>query len=155
MGKKKSASRSRKRTSSSRRGKDGSDLTQISTSELTAEIRRRERRLQSLRLKRESMLTRLADLDAEITSQERGLGQAGQVARKRGVVRRPRNKLRLVDALEKALDGRTMSVTEVADFVQREGYRTTSPNFRTIVNQTLIGYKTRFKRVSRGQYTAK
>ena len=45
-------------------------------------------------------------------------------------------------------DGRERAV----DAVQRNGYRTTSPNFRTIVNQTLIKHTDRFKRVSRGQY---
>ncbi len=35
------------------------------------------------------------------------------------------------------------------------GYMTTSPSFRTIVNQTLINHPKRFKRVSRGVYTAK
>lgn len=47
-----------------------------------------------------------------------------------------------------------MSVTEVAEAVQRQGYKTTSPSFRTIVNQTLIN-SGKFRPVSRGQYTAK
>ena len=46
-----------------------------------------------------------------------------------------------------------MSVTEAADAVRANGYITTSPNFRTIVNQALIR-DARFKRVGRGLYTA-
>ena len=52
------------------------------------------------------------------------------------------------------LSGKTMGVTELSEAVQKAGYRTTSPNFRTIVNQTLIKDK-RFKRVERGLYTVK
>ena len=59
----------------------------------------------------------------------------------------------LGNALEKLLTRRTMSVTEMSEAVQKAGYRTSSPNFRTIVNQTLIGNKKVFKRVARGQYT--
>jgi hypothetical protein len=60
----------------------------------------------------------------------------------------------LVDALANVLDGKTMSVTESADAVLASGYVTTSPNFRTIVNQTFIKNRSRFKKVSRGRYTA-
>jgi hypothetical protein len=38
--------------------------------------------------------------------------------------------------------------------VLASGYVTTSPNFRTIVNQTFIKNRSRFKKVSRGRYTA-
>ena len=62
--------------------------------------------------------------------------------------------MNLVQALAKVLKGRSMGVTEVSHAVQEAGYRTTSPNFRTIVNQTLIKSPL-FKRLSRGQYTAK
>jgi hypothetical protein len=44
-------------------------------------------------------------------------------------------------------------VTEAAEAVQRAGYRTNSPNFRTRVNIALI--RGGFKRVGRGQYVAK
>lgn len=60
----------------------------------------------------------------------------------------------LADALAKALNGKTMSVTELAEEVQRKGYRSTSPNFRLIVNAALLKGDG-FKRVGRGQYTLK
>jgi hypothetical protein len=61
----------------------------------------------------------------------------------------------LVESLHEVLAGRTMSVTEVSDAVQKAGYKTASPNFRTIVNQALLANSDRFKKVARGQYTSK
>lgn len=71
--------------------------------------------------------------------------------------RRPgrRNASSLVESLRGVLSGKTMSVSEVAEQVQKAGYKTTSPNFRTIVNQALLANKNTFRKVSRGQYTAK
>lgn len=68
--------------------------------------------------------------------------------------KRPRNDMNLVDSLAKLLRNKTQSVTDIAANVQKAGYKTTSPNFRTIVNQTLINNPA-FKRVSRGKYTVK
>ena len=60
----------------------------------------------------------------------------------------------LVDALAKVLKGKTMGVAEAGEAVKRVGYKTNAANFRTMVNIALIkGGK--FKRVDRGQYTAK
>jgi len=104
---------------------------------------------------RKRLLTKLHRIEADIAAAggPAGRGRAGAGMRSFGR-RRPRNEGTLVDALSKVLSGKTMSVTEVAAAVQRAGYRTTSPAFRTIVNQTLIN-SGKFKRVSRGQYTAK
>jgi hypothetical protein len=68
---------------------------------------------------------------------------------------RTRNAANLADSLASVLKGKTMGVSEVATAVQRAGYKTTSPNFRTIVNQALLANPSMFKKVSRGQYTAK
>ncbi|QKK07492.1 MAG: hypothetical protein HND58_04495 [Planctomycetota bacterium] len=68
--------------------------------------------------------------------------------------RRPRNENSLEVSLAKTLQGKTMGVSEVATAVQKAGYKTTSPNFRTIVNQTLIKSPL-IKKIGRGQYTAK
>lgn len=63
----------------------------------------------------------------------------------------------LAGALHRLLQGRTLGVAEMADAVQKAGYKTKSPNFRTIVNAALLaaGNKHLFKKVARGQYTAK
>lgn len=125
-----------------------SSLSRISVEDLNRELRRRHGQAGRLVRKRDKLAVRLAALDDEIA----GLGvtvRAGGAGRTR-----PRNELTLVEALGKVLDGKTMSVTEVAEAVQVAGYQTSSPSFRTIVNQTLIA-SGKFKRVGRGQYTAK
>ena len=48
-----------------------------------------------------------------------------------------------------------MRVTEAADAVLQAGYRTKSKTFRVQVNIALVKRADLFKRVSRGQYTAK
>lgn len=73
----------------------------------------------------------------------------------RGSRKRHRNDTNLVGALQKVLNGKTLGVTEAANAVQKAGYKTTSPNFRTIVNQTLIKHPDAFSKKGRGLYTAK
>ncbi len=62
--------------------------------------------------------------------------------------------MNLVEALQKLLKGRTLSVTDMTQKVQDSGYKTSAANFRTIVNQTLIKNAKTFKKISRGMYTA-
>lgn len=126
----------------------------MSITDLQREIAKKqkeaERKVNALYKKREKLEEQIATLDAEINALETEVGLA---SRRRGG-KRPKNEMNLADALAKVLTKKTMGVTEVADAVQLAGYKTTSPNFRTIVNQTLINDK-RFKRVARGQYTTK
>ena len=132
------------------------ELTNMSLPELQREILRRqrqlERRIKTLVEKRERLLAQVTDIESEIASAEveiKANGGTPSVSRKR-----PRNTNTLADALAHMLKDQHMSVTEVSAAVQGAGYRTTSPNFRTIVNQTLLK-DARFKRVSRGRYTVK
>ncbi len=130
----------------------------LSIASLQAAIRRHERlinrHLKKLVRKRDSLASALAEVESEI-GRAGGRLRVGRGLASLGVGRRrPRNDSNLADALAKTLKNATMSVTEVSEAVQKRGYRTTSPNFRTIVNQTLIK-DSRFKRVGRGQYTAK
>jgi hypothetical protein len=129
-----------------------SNLSKLSISALQTELRRRGRGLRKLQQKRDSLVRRVHVIEAEI----RGLGGEAMLAggRAGGVRRRPKNEMNLVEALGKVLNGKTMSVTEVAEAVQQAGYKTSSSTFRTIVNQTLIN-SGKFKRIARGQYTAK
>ncbi len=126
-----------------------SGLGGLSVTDLRRELARREHGVGSLLRKRERLMTKIRTLDAKIV-EHGGSVRAGGLA----IRRRPKNDMNLVDALAKVLDGKTMSVTEVSEAVQTAGYQTTSPNFRTIVNQTLIN-SGKFKRVERGMYTAK
>lgn len=133
-------------------------LQALSTVQLQGEIKRREaaatRRLKSLRKRREKLLIDLAAIDREMRSlasaaRQNGLGGRSGIGRTR-----PKNDSNLAEALAVLLTEKVLSVTEIAEQVQMAGYKTTSPNFRIIVNQTLIKDK-RFKRVRRGHYTAK
>jgi chromosome segregation ATPase len=119
-------------------------LANMSVSELQREISRRRRSVSSLLRKRERLANKLKELDALIA--ETG-GNAG------GVRVRPENSVTLLQAMQKSLKGKTMSVTELAEQVKKDGYQTFAANFRVMVNQTLIKYPRVFKRVDRGQYT--
>jgi hypothetical protein len=124
-------------------------LARLPSSALEAELRRRERAVRTLGRRRDRLASKLDALDHKIAM----LGGAGRRGRGGGRGGRARNEMTLADALNKVLSGRTMSVTDAADAVQRAGYRTNSRNFRTQVNLALI--KSGFKRVGRGQYTAR
>jgi hypothetical protein len=137
-----------------------SGLSHLSFDDLQAELRRRAKAGQGLQRKRASLLTRLnavEDRMRELGIHTNGVaaprGRAGRVGAIPGR-KRARNEMNLCDALAKVLKGKTMGVTEVAEAVQKAGYRTTAANFRTIVNQCLIKNNKVFKKVERGQYTA-
>ncbi|HBS29531.1 MAG TPA: hypothetical protein DEB06_08805 [Phycisphaerales bacterium] len=132
----------------------------LSISDMQKEIRRRERmvsgHVKKLARRRDKLRGQLLEVETELAKFGAAAGRAGRAARSgaAGGRKRPKNDANLADALAGVLKNATMSVTEVAAEVQRAGYQTTSPNFRTIVNQTLIK-DSRFKRVGRGQYTVK
>jgi hypothetical protein len=127
-------------------------LARLTIAQIHAEIRRRERSVVPLERRRATLLGRIARLDDQIRAA--GGSPNGRAGRRAGGGRRrPRNEMTLSEALAKALRGKTVSVTDAAAAVQRAGYRTNSSNFRTQVNIALI--KGPFKRMGRGQYTAK
>lgn len=134
-----------------KRGRAAGSLRSISTTALAAELARRESRLDELQQERQQLATRLAEIDATLS--EIGAVTGHRIMAIGSGRRRPRNKMNLADSLAGVLKGRQLTVTELAEEVQRAGYRTSSPNFRTIVNQTLIKDPKRFKKVSRGVYT--
>ena len=125
-------------------------LAGCSSEAIQAELRRRTRMLGKLQKKRATLAAKLAKLDREIVAAG-GMPRAGGGGGGRG---RARNSQSLVEALAVLLKDKTMNVTDAAEAVQRAGYQTSSPNFRTMVNQALLK-KDVFKRVGRGQYTAK
>ena len=125
-------------------------LSGMSIHEIHRELARRERFVASLERKRAALLQKIEDIDAQIAAN----GGPSRRGRGGGTGRtRSRNEMNLVDALAATLQGKTMSVTDAAEAVQKAGYQTTSPNFRTMVNAALLNKK-RFKRVQRGQYTS-
>ena len=54
-------------------------------------------------------------------------------------------------ALRNLLKGKTMSVSEAVEAVQKAGYKSNAVNFYTVVNLTLLKRKDLFKRVRRGR----
>ena len=134
-----------------------SDVRQLSLPELHREMERRrrqlERRIRTLTERREKLLEQLTEIESEIAHAQVEIKANGGSIESPGR-KRPRNARKLADALADMLRERDMSVTEVSTAVQEAGYKTTSPNFRTIVNQTLLK-DPRFKRVGRGRYTVK
>ncbi len=136
-----------------KRGRRG--LSGVSIETLQAEISRRRAGLGALERKRKTLLSRLAKVEAKIVAHGGTADRAAGVrVGRRGARRRAQNDMSLAASLKKVLTGKTMGVSEVAEAVQRAGYKTTSPNFRTIVNQTLIKGNG-FRKVKRGKYTAR
>lgn len=123
------------------------ELSNVSIDELQMEIQRRQRGYQKLLRRRDRLMAELNEVENEIRRQSNALNIAaapnGSMAR--------RNSQSLPDALMEALGDSTMSIPDLTEAVQRNGYRSTSPNFRSIVNQTLLK-DSRFKRVGRGEY---
>ncbi len=156
--KKKWASRAtqaaRRKNETPRRGRSG--LARLSIAELRAELAQRERHVKQLQGRRDQLLDELVGLDKEIATVD---GKRAAVRTRRGrrgqAGRRNRNKMNLVDALRKVLANKTMLVSEATEAVQRAGYKTSSANFRTIVNQSLLANRKVFRKVARGQYTAR
>ncbi|MEO1717371.1 MAG: hypothetical protein AAFR76_09695 [Planctomycetota bacterium] len=125
-------------------------LETMSSAALQAELARRQRQASNLLKKRDRLREQLAAIESEIAE----MGATAVVGVEPGR-KRARNAESLVDAMRRVLTGTELTVTELSDAVQAAGYVTTSPNFRTIVNQTLIKYPKMFKRVARGVYTSR
>ena len=143
-------------------------LSNVTTAELQRELERRESQVDALLAERAEFQAMVDEIDAEL----RGLNVAAPGKKKRGRPRgsgkkskkktarkgggkRPRNEMSLVEALQTVLRGKELPLAEIIDAVHKAGYKSSSPNFKTIVNQALGTNKKAFKRVSRGVYTAK
>ncbi len=155
-----------------RRGRP-SALARLSVADLMREVDRRRGTMSDLASQRDRLQNELDAINAEIADLE-SIGASAPMARRRGPGRprgsggkahrmdgrrrgRGGNEQSLALALHKLLQGRTLGVAEISDAVRKAGYKTKSPNFRTIVNAALLakGNRGLFKKVSRGQYTAK
>lgn len=135
-------------------------LSDIPVADLLVEIRRRERLVAKLRREHVAIGAKLDRLERQIAdmgdspqsqrSADRGTRGGGIVPR-----RRLRDELPLHTALHAALKGKAMTAGEAAEAVLRFGYKTTSSNFRQVVALTFLKHKDLFKRVARGEYTAR
>lgn len=132
-------------------------LSKVPTDQLQHELNRRMRSVSKLVTKRDKLASELNNIEAEIAKFQGNVDAVARIngngLRVRGVRQpRPKNTITLLQAIEKVLKGKTLSVTEITDAVQVAGYKTNAENFRTIVNQTLIKNEKQFKKVARGQY---
>src|SRR5262245_9014941 len=135
-------------------------LKSVSTAELRRELARREKGARSLSARRDKLAQKLARLESELA--DLGLS-AGRPAPRRagrppkagrgGGRRRARNSVSLPDAIAKVVRvGATVSPADVASRVRKSGYKSTSAHFGMMVSNAL-SKDSRFKRVSRGQYS--
>lgn len=172
--KRSTARRIPKRHASKKRGRR-SNLASVPMEAIHAEIERRQSVLPALEAKRSEILDEITAIDKELSANSAlATGRKAGVRRSRGALatrsrrrtpangrrkgrKRAANKGSLAGFLQAALNGKTMTISEAADAVRKAGYKTKSDakNFRTMVNIALSSHNDKFKRVARGQYTAK
>lgn len=122
-----------------------SALDSLSVADLKRLIHEKKKGHSDLRKQRTKLLKQLAKIDKQLG------GEGGR----RGAGSRPRNSMPLADAIAEVLKGgKPMKVPEIAAAVMDAGYKSSSPKFTAIVNQTLIKDK-RFHATERGVYAAK
>ena len=128
-------------------------LSGMSLHELERMVNVRKKEISKLLRKRSSIQSRIDEIDRRIESLG---GDPGAIRITGGNGKRPRNDQNLPDSIHAVLQkaGQPMKVSDIADAVQATGYRSSSANFRGIVNQALIKDK-RFTSASRGMYQVK
>jgi hypothetical protein len=157
-----------------------SKLASASYTELKNEMIRRQEQVQHLITTRERLAAELRELEAVIesvgggeaftattytTMRRRGPGRppgsgrgrpkmTGATPRHGRTTGRRGNAASLADSLVAVLTGKTLGVSEAADAVKRAGYKTTSPNFRTIVNAALLTNRQVVSRFSEREFIA-
>jgi hypothetical protein len=128
----------------------------LTIAQLERMLDNRRREAAELQRERSKLMQRLDALDRKLGA------LAGAGARFRngagggGGGGRSRNPKSLVATMEAVLSrsGKPMSVGDIMEAVRAEGYRSSSANFRGIINQTLIKEK-RFTSAGRGIYQLK
>jgi septal ring factor EnvC (AmiA/AmiB activator) len=123
--------------------------TNLSLAALQSIMESRRTELGKLRKQRNDIQRKLDGIDRQIDRIEGGgSGRTGSG--------RARNAKSLTETLEEVLSsGKPMKVGDIVDAVKASGYRSSSANFRGIVNQTLIKENKRFTAPSRGLYQVK
>jgi hypothetical protein len=146
------------------------NLQTLSTTDLQAELTRREKQGRHLTDRRERLARELAEIDAELLAL--GVAPAGRTSRRdaaasstpseagdaeatgtpRARRSRAKNSISLGDALAAAMEIRAVvTPAEASELVRKNGYTSTSQNFGMLVSNALAK-DPRFKRLSRGQY---
>lgn len=125
------------------------DLGRIEIKTLMGEIQRRQGEIGRVLHRRRSLEKKLNAIDQRL--EELGVSPTGGIP---GRVKRARNNFSLVDALCMVLRDQAMGIPRIMSALPTVGYRSESPNLRTMVNVALLKQEY-FKRVSRGVYIAK
>ena len=109
------------------------------------------------RAKLQTQLEKLDKLISGLDGSSTGVSAASNAASSTTSSGRVRNEKSLVATLEEVLEKKAngMSVGDIVEAVQGAGYKSSSPNFRGIVNQTLIKERKKFHSVERGVYSLK
>lgn len=124
-------------------------LSGLTISRLESMLNQQRSRKKELMKERARIQSQLEKVDRQIAA----LDGAGGVSSSG----RARNSMSLVSTLESVLEKspKGMSVSDILAAVENSGYKSSSPNFRGIINQTLIKERKKFSAVSRGVYALK
>lgn len=125
------------------------DLARIEIKTLVTEIQKREHEVRRLIRRRAALAKQLATLDARIVSLG-GCPRSGLEPR----AKLPRRTFSLKQALRELLKHQPMGIPRIVPALPTVGYRSDSPNLRTMVNLALLD-KNLFTRVERGVYIAR
>lgn len=128
-------------------------LSGMTISRLESMLNQQRNRKKELMKERAKLAAQLDKLDRQIASLDGGTG-GGLGALPSG---RARNEMSLVETLTSVLEKnpKGMAVSDILAAVEAAGYQSSSPNFRGIINQTLIKERKKFTNVSRGVYAIK
>lgn len=129
------------------------DLSGIPATELAAELRRRQQRVEPLQRRYQQIMARAAKLRQEIEALG-GMAESVSNVAVGAQGRLKRNETSLVNLLRRLLVGKTMSAREAAQAAIGAGYKTNAGSFQQIVSEKLRGSKY-FEKVAPGRYTTK
>jgi hypothetical protein len=122
---------------------------------MLSEIKRRSRTISKLNKKREALLAKVAAIDQLIRDHGGDVKSPDSKSPRMVSRMRFRNKQSLPEAMAAIMSKeKPMSVNEIEHAVKKNGYKSTSPSFKTIIFQTL-GKSNLFKRTERGRYVLK
>ena len=122
------------------------EIRKVHISEIRRAIAVNEREVKKLEARKRKAHNKIASIDAQIHKIRGG-------SRAISGRRRLKNDRTLVEHLTTALNGKEMNAEEAKIAVMDAGYQSSATTFMTILRAAL-GNRKKFKRVSRGVYTA-